>query len=193
MMDFHDLVEQARTCRRFYESEPLPEGLLEWLVDCARLSPCAMNAQALRFALVQTPEACASVFPALKLAGAIPHGGPLPGEHPTGYIVFIGETGERSRLNAIDMGVAAQTMQLGAMSRKIGCCIVLSFDPRVVRDVLELPENLEPLLVLAFGVPKEVRHVVPMPADGSCKYWRDSEQTHYVPKRSLDALIIRRK
>ena len=53
-MDFKALAEAARTCRRFYEDQPLGMADLEWLVDCARLAPCAKNGQALRFMLVGT-------------------------------------------------------------------------------------------------------------------------------------------
>lgn len=191
-MDFLELATGARTCRRFCESEGLPAGTLEWLVSCARVTPCAGNAQALRFAAAASPEACAAVFPALKWAGMLPDwNGPEAGERPTGYIVILGETGTRAKLNGIDAGIAAQTIQLAASSRNLGCCIFLSFDPRVIRDVLGIRETLEPLLVLALGVQKEVRRVEPM--NGSVKYWRDAQGVHHVPKRSLEELLIIKK
>ncbi|MEI3477867.1 MAG: nitroreductase family protein [Bilophila sp.] len=77
--------------------------------------------------------------------------GPEAGERPSGYIVIMGETGARGRLNAIDMGIAAQTMQLAASTRGLGCCIFLSFDPRLIREALGIPAELEPLLVMAVG------------------------------------------
>ena len=192
-MDFHDLVTRARTCRRFYEQEGLPKDFLEWVVDCARLSPCAMNAQALRFAIAETAPTCASLFPALKMAGAIPNGGPGEGEHPAGYVVILGEKGERARYNAIDMGIAAQTMHLAAMSRGVGCCMIMVFDPRIVTEVLAIPEPWEPLIILAFGMPKEIRHIAPMPADGSTKYWRNEKNEHFVPKRTLEDILLIKK
>ncbi len=192
-MDFLELVTKARTCRRFRE-DVLPAGTLEWLVSCARVTPCGGNAQALRFAAATSPEACAAVFPALKWAGMLPDwNGPEAGERPTGYIVILGETGARGKLNAIDAGIAAQTIQLAAQTRDLGCCIFLSFDPHALRTVLNIPETLEPLLVLALGVQKEVRCVEAMGEDGSVKYWRDAEGVHHVPKRSLDELLIIRK
>ena len=39
MTDFRTLVEQARSCRRFVENDPLTMADLEWLIDCARLTP----------------------------------------------------------------------------------------------------------------------------------------------------------
>lgn len=193
-MDFLELVTGARTCRRFREAEGMPAGTLEWLVECARVTPCAGNAQALRFAAAESPEACAAVFPALKWAGMLTDwNGPEAGERPTGYLVILGEAGTRAKLNAIDAGIAAQTIQLAASSRDVGCCIFLSFDPRVLRGVLGIPETLEPVLVLALGLQKEVRRVEPMGPDGSVRYWRDAQGVHHVPKRALDGLLIIRK
>ena len=193
-MDFLELVTGARTCRRFREAEGMPAGTLEWLVECARATPCAGNAQALRFAAAESPEACAAVFPALKWAGMLTDwNGPEAGERPTGYIVILGEAGTRAKLNAIDAGIDAQTIQLAASSRDVGCCIFLSFDPRVLREVHGIPETLEPVLVLALGLQKEVRRVEPMGPDGSVKYWRDAQGVHHVPKRALEDLLIIKK
>ena len=159
-MDFLELVTATRACRRFKESEGLPEGTLDWLVNCARLASCAGNAQALRFAVAESKDACAAVFPALKWAAMLKDwDGPAEGERPTGYIVIMGETGKRANLNAIDSGIAAQTIQLAAQSRDIGCCIFLSFNHDQIREVLGIPAEYEPLLVLALGKQKEVRVV----------------------------------
>ena len=39
-MDFLELVTGARTCRRFREAEGMPAGTLDWLIECARVTPC---------------------------------------------------------------------------------------------------------------------------------------------------------
>ena len=136
-MDFLELVTGARTCRRFREAEGMPAGMLDWLIACARVTPCGGNAQALRFAVAESPEACAAVFPALKWAGMLTDwDGPEAGERPTGYVAILGEAGTRAKLNAIDAGIAAQTIQLAAYTRDLGCCIFLSFDPRKIREAV---------------------------------------------------------
>lgn len=133
-------------------------------------------------------------FPALKWAGMLPDwDGPEAGERPTGYVAILGEAGARAKLNAIDAGIAAQTIQLAAYTRDLGCCIFLSFDPRKIREALGIPENLEPLLVLALGFQKEARCVETVGADGSVKYWRDAQGVHHVPKRPLEELLIIKK
>ena len=53
-----------------------------------------------------------------------------------------------------------------------------------------LAEHLEILLVLALGKPKENVMIDDVGTDGSIKYWRDAQDVHHVPKRSLDELIV---
>ena len=69
-MDFKALVTAARTCRRFVEDSPLHMSDLEWLADCARLTPSARNAQVLRYVLV-TGGMTAHVLPLTVWAGAL--------------------------------------------------------------------------------------------------------------------------
>lgn len=192
-MDFLELVRATRTCRRFHQAEGLPEGTLTWLTECARLASCAGNAQALRFALAETPEACSAVYPALKWAALFKDwDGPEEGERPTGYVVLAGEKGKRAALNSYDAGIAAQTMQLAAQTRGIGACMLLSFNHEEVARALDFPETMEPLLVVAFGMQKEER-VADTATDGNLAYWRDEKGVHHVPKLPLDSLILVRK
>ncbi len=195
-MNVPELVTAARTCRRFRQEEGLPGSTLEWLVNCARLTPCAGNAQVLRYAAAVSPKACADLFPALKWAALLKDwDGPVEGERPTGYIVILEPAGgQRGRLNMVDCGIAAQTMQLAAQSRGIGTCMLLSFNHDLARQVLDIPADYDPLMVLAFGMQKEVRVVET--ADGGpteTHYWRDEAAVHHVPKLALDRVLIIRK
>lgn len=191
-MDFKQLALAARTCRRFEEERPLQMADLEWLVDCARLTPCARNAQQLRYSLVGPGETCRRLFGMTKWAAALKDwGGPFPGERPTGFIV-MSMPKNAGDLVWLDTGIAAQTIQLAASSREWGCCMIASFDHSGVSELVQLPDELRPTLVLGLGVAKEVRRVADVPESGALGYWRDAEQVHYVPKLALDKLILNR-
>ena len=191
-MDFRALAEEARTCRRFFEDQPLGMADLEWLVDCARLAPSGMNAQELRFMLVSPGDTCQKLFALTRWAGALKDwGGPHPGERPTGFVaILMPQTGKD--LSFMNVGIAAQTMQLAATSRGWGCCMIQSFDHKAAPELLGVPEDMKIALVLGLGVAKEKRVIAPLPADGRTSYWRDAEGVHYVPKRTLNDLIIAR-
>lgn len=190
--DFHHLMQMARTCRRFDEDQPLSMADLDWLVDCARLSPSAKNAQALRFTLVTQGPVLDKLFPLTRWAGALKEGGtPKPGERPTAFIGVLAPS-NGGVLVHLDAGITSQTIQLAATVQGWGCCIIYSFDRAAATPLLETPEDMELPLVLALGVAKEARVVAEMPKDGSYNYWRDAQGVHHVPKRSVAELVVRR-
>ena len=78
--------------------------------------------------------------------------------------------------------------ELGAVEAGYGGCIIGSVNKSRVAKILNLPENLEILWVLALGKPIE-QVVIDDVVDGEIKYWRDKNQVHHVPKRSLEELI----
>lgn len=186
-----DLVLKNRSYRRFYENESVSEQTLKELVDLARCTPSTVNSQALRFKLVCEPEDNKKVFETLAWAGLLKDwDGPVEGERPSAYIIILCDlsVGKDKRF---DDGIAAQTIMLGAAEKGLGGCIFGS----VKRDLLaqNLNIDLEKYsvdLVLALGKPKEEVKIINLPENGSTAYYRDENGTHYVPKRSLDDIII---
>jgi len=63
-----------------------------------------------------------------------------------------GKLGEESAL--MDVSMAAQNMMLAAYSMGVGSCPVLSFNKAALRELLDIPEHVEPVLILTFGYPK---------------------------------------
>lgn len=90
----------------------------------------------------------------------------------------------------VDHGIAAQSILLGATELGLGGCMIGSIKREELRENLNIPEHLEILLVLAIGKPKEKVVIEPVAAEGNIKYWRDDQQTHHVPKRSLEDIIV---
>ncbi len=189
-MDFQQIIAEARTCRRFENSQSLGADAATWLVDCARISPCARNAQVLRYMAAHSPESCAAIFPNTRWAGVLKWDGPVEAERPTLYIAILAPNGA-TKLVHMDVGIAAQNIQLAAHSRGWGCCMHASFNADACADIFQVPEDMHISLLLGLGVAKEVRALAPMPEDGSFNYWRDDAAIHHVPKRALDDVLLR--
>ncbi len=189
-MDFLALVREARSCRRFDESAPLTQQDLDWLLECARLAPSARNAQELRFMTVTAGPILDQLFPLARWAGALKDWkGPEQGERPTAFIATLMPE-HAGYLICYDVGIACQTIQLGATSRGWGACMIQSFDHAQAAKLLNVPQGLKIALLVGLGVAVEKRVVAAMPPDGSFSYWRDNNQVHHVPKRSLAELLI---
>ena len=54
-----------------------------------------------------------------------------------------------------DSAIAAQNIVLAADDMGIGICFVLAFSKTAVTEVLNLPENVEPQVVVTLGYPAE--------------------------------------
>ena len=185
-----DLVIKSRSYRRFYQDEAISLETLRELVDLARLSPSARNAQPLRFILSCDAEKNALIFKHLAWASFLQGwGGPVEGERPAGYILILGDT-EISPTFGCDHGIAAQTMLLGAVEKGLGGCIVGSIQRPSLQAALHIPERYELLLAVALGKPRETVKLENVGADGDTRYWRDESDVHHVPKRALDEIIL---
>ena len=116
---------------------------------------------------------------------------PPVGREPSGFIVICHDltVAEQKPIFLIDVGIVAQTMMLAATEMGFGGCIIGSGNPKALSELLNLPEHLIPVLVLGLGVPEETV-ILTEAQDGAVKYYRDENNTHYVPKRPLSELII---
>ena len=179
-----DLVTRNRSYRRWDQDVSMDTETLRELVDLARLSPSAANRQALRFILCNDPQKNALVFPNLRIDND-----PIEGERPSAYVIILHDTGIQAWAH-VDLGIAAQTIHLGAVEKGFGGVMVANIDKDGLRRALDIPSHLEVLLVLALGRPREEMVIETVGADGSLQQWWDDKRARHVMKRSLDDLII---
>ncbi len=115
-MNLHEMVARTRSIRRFYESHRININTLISLVDMARLTASAANLQPLRYIVSNDPEKNGEIFACLSWAAYLENWpGPEAGERPAAYIVILGEKSHAGTA-VWDMGIAAQTIMLGACS-----------------------------------------------------------------------------
>ncbi len=187
-MDFNELVKKARTTRRFKEDEPISEEDMMKIMKILRVIPCGGNAQPLKYRIVLEKDERDKFFPLVRWAAAMKDwNGPEEGERPTGYIVICSK---KDKNPATDIGIAGMTAQLAAADLGYGACMMGSIDREEIFQLLQIPDDLQVNLVIAFGRPGEKIVVEDMPDDGSVDYWRDEDGVHHLPKRSLDDIII---
>ncbi len=184
-----EIIRKTRSCRRFVEGEPISRETLGQLVDLGRLGGSARNVQPLKFLAINSPAKNREIFPLLGWAGyLVDWPGPAEGERPAAYIICLLDT--RLAPDAdIDLGIATQNILLGATAMGLGGCRIAAFSP-ALRDLFSLDPALRILLVIALGRKGEEVVLEPASLDGDIRYWRDDDQIHHVPKRSLDEVLI---
>jgi nitroreductase len=180
------LLKRNRSFRGYDRSVEVDRGQLLEMVKTATWVASGMNAQPLRFRLVNGDEA-AKVHPLVKLGAALPEEHlPHPGEEPSAYIVIC-STVEENRIVDMDLGIAAQSILLKATEMGLGGIFILNFTAAAVQAALSL--QMKPLAVLGIGKPAERVFLMPCNAGDPLAYYR-KEGVHYVPKIKVEDLIV---
>ena len=75
------------------------------------------------------------------------------------------------------------------MEKGLGGCIFGSVKRDKLKQLLAIPAELDIILVIAIGKPKE-KVIIEVVKKDNIKYWRDENNVHHVPKRKLKDIII---
>lgn len=183
-----DLVKKARSYRRYDPSVKVGPDALRKLVEAARLTPSAGNLQRLRYLAVTDPDGVTALTRGVKWAGYLADwDGPSEDEAPTAYLLLLSPEG--TGVSPIDVGIAAETILLAAAETGLGGCMILNFPREELTERYRLAGRYKIELVISLGVPAEKVEIEEM-KNGDVKYYRDGQDVHHVPKRSLDDVFL---
>jgi nitroreductase len=150
-MDLNEAIVGRRSIRRFTK-ERVPLDQLVKLVEAGTWAPTAGNVQSWRFVIVDDSRV-------LRQLNAVSPG--MLGI-PTALIAICqdkdvafkrGSVLGRDVGSVMDAAMAAQNIMLAAFASGLGTCAVLSFHKNAVRRFLDLPEHVQPELLITVGVP----------------------------------------
>jgi len=189
-MNFKELMLACRSYRRFNQNHMITQAELRDIIDHVRLMPSPANLQPLKFILINRRETCQAIFPHLKWAAYLENWeGPEEGERPAAYIVMLGNRKMSLHINW-DYGIALQILMLSNTEKGYGGCAIAACNKKKIAEILEIPADYEIGCVVALGQPRETV-VIDKVKHGNIKYWRDGQDIHHVPKRSIDELILK--
>ena len=147
-MDLLNIVKLRKSERNFSNKKVHRELLLE-ILEAGRLAPSACNNQPWKFIVVDEPDILQ------KLHKAYPRDWFATAQC---VIVFCGNSDEAwvrpldgKNHRDIDVSIAVTHISLMATSKGLGTCWVCNFNPEIVREMLQLPKNLEPVVLLPIG------------------------------------------
>jgi nitroreductase len=142
-----DTMKQRRSVRR-YKREHFPMDELALLAEAARWAPSAGNSQPWEFLLINDEN----------MVGALKSVSPGWLRQAPALIVVCVNKNRKTNWSFMDIGAAMQNTLLYAHSKGYGCCPVGSFVVETVKELLELPSQLEPVLLITVGYPDEEPH-----------------------------------
>ncbi len=141
-MEVFDAVRTMLAVRSYRET-PVPQELVRRIVEAGRLTGSAKNAQPWHFIVIENRDT-------LRQIGALARSGPYVAEAPLAITVAV----EKTPFAVSDASRAIEAMFLTAWSEGVGANWV-GFVGGVdaVKPLLDIPEALDVLAVLAFGYP----------------------------------------
>jgi len=147
-----NLLKSRRSIRR-YRPDPVPDEMVEQLLQAGRWAPSASNRQPWDFIVVrdeairqQVAEHAAFYF--IRWAHVA--------EAPL-LIILCGDTGKRIYRQFLheDIGLAGSQIMLQAKALGLGTCWLGGIDRKAIAATFKLPEHLEVVGLLTVGFPAE--------------------------------------
>lgn len=127
---------------RAYQERPVPDEVLQQILEAGRLSASAMNKQPWHFVVVRDPATLAEL-------GRLASTGPYIAEAPLAIVVVI----KPGRFAISDGSRAIQSMMLAAWAAGVGSNWVGAGGLDQVKTLLGIPADLDILAILPFGYP----------------------------------------
>lgn len=151
-MDFQELI-RARYSVRAYRQDPIPDNVLQQVLEAARLAPTADNRQPFGLVLLPTAgrqEELKLVYrpdwfvqaPLVIAACGIPQ---------QNWV----RKGDGHNYNEVDVAIVMDHLILAAADLGLGTCWVAAFDPEAARRILRLPPEVEPIAFTPLGYPAD--------------------------------------
>lgn len=151
-MEFNQLIE-SRYSVRAYKPDPVEDDKLQRVLSAARLAPTACNNQPFRIVVVHTEGRRQELN---RIYGA---------EWFTQAPIVIcvcavaSEAWVRrsdSKIHTdVDAAITMDHIILAATNEGLGTCWICAFDPLAAREILGLPDGVEPIAFTPLGYPAD--------------------------------------
>jgi len=150
-MEFSDLIRQRYSVRA-YKPDPVEDDKLEAVLEAARLAPTAANRQPFRILVIPTAGREADLGRIYRRKWFVT--APLVLCACTvvdeGWVRMDGKP-----YVDVDVSIAMDHLILAATDLGLGTCWIADFDPVAVREILNLPEGVEPVVFTPLGYPAD--------------------------------------
>lgn len=146
-MNLLELVNNRYSCRD-YEPRSVEKEKLDYIMECVRLAPSAVNKQPWKFRIVSSDEDLQKIrqcyhrdwfnsAPMYIIASIL---------HDEEWVRRDGK-----RHGDIDIAIAVEHLCLAATEQGLATCWVCNFDAALCHELFSLPENEEAAVIIPLG------------------------------------------
>jgi len=154
-MDFYEVIQGRRSVRK-YKTDPVDDDKLQRILNAARLAPSAANRQPISFIVVRDDKI------KRKLKDAYSQEWFYTAPVIICACTLSDKAWKRNDGKAyvdVDAAIAMDHLILAATAEGLGTCWIAAFKPGIVKEVLNIPDDLEPLILTPLGYPE----IIPKP------------------------------
>ena len=148
-MNFVDIAK-LRFSVRSYINKEIPQEKLDLILEAAHVAPTAANQQPVKLPVVKSARSKEKLSKAANIYNA-----------PIAIIVCSDSTQAWTRpfdgkkTTDIDASIITDHMMLAATEQGLGSVWICYFKPDILKNEFNLPEELEPINILALGYTNE--------------------------------------
>jgi nitroreductase len=151
-MEYFDLITQRYSVRA-YQPKPVEDWKLQKVLEAARMAPTAANRQPFQLIVIHTTGRQAELgqiyhkdwftqAPLIICACGVPAQRWVRSEDKRRYL-------------DVDVAIVMDHLILAAADLGLGTCWIAAFNARAARQVLRLPDEIEPLVFTPLGYPAD--------------------------------------
>jgi len=147
-MEFTELIRNRYSVRA-YKPKPVEEEKLNIILEAARLAPTATNNQPFQLIVIHTKgreEELSKIYrkdwfvqaPIILCAVGVPSRGWVRSQ-------------DKRRYSDVDVAIVMDHVILEATNQGLGTCWIAAFNAQAARELLHLPDEVEPLIFTPLG------------------------------------------
>lgn len=150
-MEFSELINKRYSVRA-YRPDPIQQQDLQQVLEAARLAPTAANRQPFQLIVIKTQGREADLNRIYDEEWFV--------EAPLVVCMCALPTDAWARKDGknyadVDATIAMDHLILAAANLGLGTCWIAAFDPAAAREVLRLPDEVEPVAFTPLGYPAD--------------------------------------
>ncbi len=150
-MNFLELTKNRYSCRA-YQPTSVEQEKLDYIMECVRFAPSAVNRQPWRFRIVSSEEGLKKVCQCYAREWIT--------TAPVCIVASILHDEEWVRADGkhhgdIDIAIAVEHLCLAATEQGLGTCWVCNFDATLCKQLFSLDDDEEPAVLIPIGYPAD--------------------------------------